>query len=48
MRGNVKIGQAMTCPYCDAELEVIDLDPVELDWAYDEEWEDWDEEEEDD
>lgn len=47
MRGNSKIGQAVTCPYCDAELEVIDLDPVELDWAYDEEWEDWDEEEED-
>jgi lysine biosynthesis protein LysW len=39
--GNPKIGQKVSCPYCDAALEVIELDPVELDWAYEEE--DWDE-----
>lgn len=50
---HLKIGQKVTCPSCDADLEVIDLNPVELDWAYDEEdwdeeWEEeWEEEEED-
>ncbi len=45
-----RIGQRVTCPHCNAELEVVDLSPVELDWAYDElemDWEDeedWDEE----
>ena len=50
LRGNVRIGQIVLCPYCEAELEVIDLDPVELDWAYvEEDWddEDWEEEEPD-
>lgn len=53
-----QIGQRVTCPHCDAELEVIEVSPPELDWAYDEmdidwgdeeEWEEeeWDEEEED-
>jgi lysine biosynthesis protein LysW len=38
-------GQMITCPNCDAQLEVINLDPLELDWAYlepimdDEKWE---------
>jgi lysine biosynthesis protein LysW len=36
---NVRIGQRLLCPHCDAGLEVIELDPVELDWAdWDEEW----------
>ncbi len=49
-------GQLVICPNCNAELEVISLDPPELDWAYlepeeeedylDEDWdEDWDEDE---
>jgi lysine biosynthesis protein LysW len=40
-----KVGQRLICPHCDAELEVISLEPLELDWAYD--WS-WDEEEGDD
>ncbi len=40
------LGQKLTCPHCDAELEVISVDPLELDWAYDWEW-DEDEDEED-
>ena len=49
-----KIGQKITCLQCEADLEVIEVNPVELDWAFmeaeldDEEWdddEDWDEEE---
>jgi lysine biosynthesis protein LysW len=41
-----EVGQRITCPHCESELEVISVDPLELDWAYDWEWED--EEEEDD
>ena len=48
-----KIGQKITCLECEADLEVIEVNPVELDWAYmeeelDDDWdndEDWDEEE---
>jgi alpha-aminoadipate carrier protein LysW len=47
-------GQIITCPNCDAELEVISVQPLELDFYYedwgedDEDWdgdEDWDEDE---
>jgi len=31
------MGLMVTCPECDAELEVVWLDPVELDWPFDEE-----------
>jgi lysine biosynthesis protein LysW len=31
----------LTCPHCDAELEVIGLDRVELDWVYEESDVDW-------
>jgi hypothetical protein len=41
------LGMKLTCPHCDAELEVIGTDPVEIDWVYDWEWDD-DEEEDDD
>lgn len=30
-----KMGEQVTCPDCDAALEVVWLDPVELDWPYD-------------
>jgi lysine biosynthesis protein LysW len=43
---NYRVGQIITCPECENELEVISTDPPELDWAYDWSWED--EEEEDD
>jgi Zn-finger nucleic acid-binding protein len=32
----LKVGQRLICPNCDAELEVIHLSPLELDWAFDE------------
>jgi hypothetical protein len=41
------LGQKLTCPHCDAELEVISLNPLELDWAYDWSWDEDDEDEED-
>jgi hypothetical protein len=39
----VETGLTLVCAYCDAELEVINTDPLEVDWAY--AWE-WEEEEE--
>ena len=27
--------QRITCPHCDVKLEVINVDPLELDWVYD-------------
>ena len=42
------VGQTVTCPYCDTDLEVIGVDPVELDWAYDYSWDETEEEEEED
>ncbi len=29
-------GQTVSCPKCRAQLEVLNLSPIELDWAYDE------------
>jgi alpha-aminoadipate carrier protein LysW len=42
------VGQKLTCPHCDADLEVISVEPLELDWAYDWEWEDEEEDDEED
>ncbi|MBC7238048.1 MAG: lysine biosynthesis protein LysW, partial [Chloroflexi bacterium] len=28
-----KLGQIVYCPSCDARLEVVEVDPLELDWA---------------
>ena len=39
----VRAGNRVTCPACGAHLEVINLGPLELDWAYDEPYgENWD------
>ena len=32
-----RMGQRLKCGNCGTELEVVWLDPVELDWPYDEE-----------
>jgi len=39
----VEIGLTLIYPHCDAELEVISVDPPKVDWAYD--WEREEEEE---
>jgi alpha-aminoadipate carrier protein LysW len=44
----IVVGEKLTCPHCDADLEVISVEPLELDWAYDWEWEDEDEEDDED
>ncbi len=33
---NPKEGQRVGCPNCQARLEVLNLEPLELDWAYNE------------
>jgi lysine biosynthesis protein LysW len=38
-------GQPVTCPNCGAYLEVINLEPLELDWAFTEFEEAWAEQE---
>lgn len=45
-----KIGHKLTCVHCEADLEVVEVNPVELDWTFYEEADDeeWDEDELDD
>jgi lysine biosynthesis protein LysW len=45
---HASLGQKLSCPHCDADLEVISLEPLELDWAYDWSWDDEDEDYDDD
>lgn len=41
-----KMGQRVVCPGCDVELEVVWLDPLELDWPA-EEYEGYEDDEDD-
>ncbi len=34
--GQAKLGLRVICKVCDTESEVVWLDPLELDWPYDE------------
>jgi alpha-aminoadipate carrier protein LysW len=43
-RESPKMGQSVKCQNCNAELEVVWLDPVEVDWPFDD---DYDEDDED-
>lgn len=46
LQGRIEIGRRVTCPNCQADLEVVETVPVELDWYYEEQAED-DEDEDD-
>ncbi len=39
-RTTPRIGQKITCSTCDAELEVVGINPLELEWAIDDDWDD--------
>ncbi len=41
-------GDIITCPECGAEFEIISVDPLDIDYPLDEEWDEyeWEEEEE--
>ena len=34
LSGRVEMGQTVRCPECVATMEVVSLDPVEVDWIY--------------
>ena len=44
LRTAPKLGATVVCPSCGAELEVVSVKPLELDWP----WEDEDDADEDD
>lgn len=48
VRGNAQIGDSVRCPHCYEDLEVIETQPIELDWSYDEDEDDWYDDEDDD
>lgn len=48
LNSHPRVGQTITCPSCDTDLEVIGLNPLEFDFVYDWSWEDDEEEEDDD
>lgn len=35
-KGRMALGQDLTCPECETWMEVVSLDPIEVDWIYDE------------
>ena len=37
---NPRMGQRVVCKECDTELEVVWLEPIELDWLYDDDEDD--------
>jgi alpha-aminoadipate/glutamate carrier protein LysW len=41
INGSPRLGQKVACPNCGASLEVASVNPLELDWAYEDEG--WDE-----
>jgi lysine biosynthesis protein LysW len=50
---SARMGQRLNCKRCNTEVEVVWLDPLELDWPYDDddkefddEFDEWDTEEE--
>lgn len=37
-----KLGQIVSCRVCDTRLEIVDLKPLELDWAFEDDLDDFD------
>lgn len=37
-----RLGMKVICGYCGAHLEVVSLDPLELDWADEDDEDEWD------
>jgi len=52
MMDNPHMGMKFPCPECGDQLEVVSVDPFDVDYPYDDDWDDdwdeeWDEEEDD-
>ena len=43
-----KMGQIVVCPVCKEQLQVVWLNPVELDWAITDDYDDYEDEDYDD
>jgi len=48
LKGKVEWGQQVNCPHCGTELEVINTNPLELDWIFDDYDDDYDDDDDDD
>jgi hypothetical protein len=35
-RGQIALGTKVTCPECETWMQVVSLDPVQVDWIYEE------------
>jgi alpha-aminoadipate carrier protein LysW len=46
LSGRLQLGQMVLCDSCGARLEIVSVNPLEVDWAYedDEDDDDWDDE----
>ena len=40
VRGEPRLGQKVLCRECDETLQVVSVDPLEVDWAYEDEEDD--------
>lgn len=47
LKGKVEYGRRVACPNCEAELKVVEANPVELDWVDGDYYDDDDQEDED-
>ena len=40
IRRNPTIGNIVTCDSCDSQFEIVELEPIMIDWPYDYEYDD--------
>jgi hypothetical protein len=36
VRGHITLGVQVTCPECETWMQVVSLDPIQVDWLYEE------------
>ncbi len=48
MEGEIEWGDQVVCPHCGTKLEVINTNPVELDWVFEEYEYEYDDDDDDD
>ena len=41
-----RVGDTVDCTHCEAEFQLVSLEPPEIEWLYEDEDDDWEEEEE--
>ena len=47
IKGQIELGQELVCPECETWMQIVSLEPIEVDWIYEEpdddqeEQEDW-------